>query len=256
MLHRGLDVRLRFAVQYVEDRLRRIAAARRELCSGAGVGRGWATVCGFGCSAVALQAGFPPVLGPMASSPTHCANCVRSVQPVATKSDHEACFTLAWGPGPCFVRAAARRCWAANPGLATTCGRRSLAGANHCAQTTARSAGGRRAQARFVIMLAAVVERRRSACEVAAGPRREHRSAVDAKRRPRPHSLPARYAWPRCANADKRLLVFGSYAPQAAQPTYVMSRNLVRGIARRPTGWCAASRSRGTAPRRASCAGS
>ena len=40
----------------------------------------------------ALQAGFLPVLGPMASSPTHCANCVRSVQTVATKSEHEACF--------------------------------------------------------------------------------------------------------------------------------------------------------------------
>jgi hypothetical protein len=40
----------------------------------------------------ALQAGCLPVLGPMASSPTHCANCVRSVQTVATKSVHEACF--------------------------------------------------------------------------------------------------------------------------------------------------------------------
>jgi hypothetical protein len=40
----------------------------------------------------ALQAGCPVVLAPMASSPTHCANCVRSVRTVATKSEHEACF--------------------------------------------------------------------------------------------------------------------------------------------------------------------
>ena len=34
-------------------------------------------------------AGSPAMLAPMASSPTHCANCVRSVQTVATKSDYE-----------------------------------------------------------------------------------------------------------------------------------------------------------------------
>ena len=45
----------------------------------------------------ARWAGCPVVLGPMASSPTHCANCVRSVQTVATKSEVEArCARWPW----------------------------------------------------------------------------------------------------------------------------------------------------------------
>ena len=69
--------------------LRRIAACSRDRCSSAGVGRGRVTVCGFGCSAPP-SAGYPAVLGPMASSQTHFAPCGRCVQTVATKSVHEA----------------------------------------------------------------------------------------------------------------------------------------------------------------------
>jgi hypothetical protein len=39
------------------DSQRRVAAARCDLCSSAGMGRGWATVCGFGCSAPPCRRG-------------------------------------------------------------------------------------------------------------------------------------------------------------------------------------------------------
>ena len=55
--------------------VRRLGAAK----PGPGRPRRFAEAVGF--------ADCPAVLAPMASSPTHCANCVRSVQTVATKSE-------------------------------------------------------------------------------------------------------------------------------------------------------------------------
>ena len=71
--------------------MRRVAACRRLLCLGPGVGRGWATVCGFGCSA-------PPCRRGSFRCSAHglVANSLRELRSLRSdsrdESEHEACF--------------------------------------------------------------------------------------------------------------------------------------------------------------------
>ncbi len=77
----------------------RIAAFCRELCSSAGMGRGWATVCGFECSAPPCRWGalWCSISWPRCG--TRYANCVRCAQTTATsqstkraaRAGHELC---------------------------------------------------------------------------------------------------------------------------------------------------------------------
>jgi len=77
-----------------------MAGSRREACSSVCVGRGWATVCGFGCSAAALQATVPcgaQARGPVAELATRtgarCAQTTATSQSTkrAARAGHELC---------------------------------------------------------------------------------------------------------------------------------------------------------------------
>ena len=157
----------------------------------------------------------PAVLGPMASSPTHCANCVRSVQTVATKSVHEArCARWPWAlrssaPHRRIVTCPARLCGSArgvrprtNP---ATTSRRAAPGRGDLCGDEERSArvGARSAlrdlTRRYCLSVAPATAR----SELSARPRHEHRSGVGAKRRPPQHEPLAGAAWRDAPNHRK-----------------------------------------------------
>ena len=159
-------------------------------------------------------AGSPAMLAPMASSPTHCANCVRSVQTVATKSEVEArCARWPWA----LRSSAPQRRIASCPGPALR-QRSWCSGERHRGHDLAsggtwqgrflRRRGaqrrGRRAQRASSSCLPHLFERSaQRVASYAARPRGEHRSAVGPKGRPPQHERLAGAAWRDALNSRR-----------------------------------------------------